>query len=80
MVAPAEPLTVTRSRTTFSITRFLAGGLSPEDIDEALELGRTAGIDINSGVETRPGGKYTGLIVRLFGRIRSLITSALVNN
>jgi phosphoribosylanthranilate isomerase len=36
---------------------FLAGGLGPENIEIALNLCRPDGMDLNSGVEKRPGRK-----------------------
>ncbi|MDY3127856.1 MAG: bifunctional indole-3-glycerol-phosphate synthase TrpC/phosphoribosylanthranilate isomerase TrpF [Corynebacterium sp.] len=48
----------------------LAGGLSPENVTAALAVG-CYGVDINSGVETAPGHKDTGLIARTFAQVRS---------
>ncbi|MDY5839200.1 MAG: bifunctional indole-3-glycerol-phosphate synthase TrpC/phosphoribosylanthranilate isomerase TrpF [Corynebacterium camporealensis] len=48
----------------------LAGGIEAENLDEALAVG-TAGVDLNSGLESAPGTKDTGLIARAFSIIRT---------
>ena len=50
----------------------LAGGVAPGNLTEALSVG-TAGVDLNSGVETSPGTKDSGLIARAFGIIRGYV-------
>lgn len=47
---------------------FLAGGINPDTIEEALAVG-TCGIDLCSGVEKEPGIKDEGKMRELFGKI-----------
>src|SRR5947208_14357534 len=47
----------------------LAGGLSPENVPEAINQARPFGVDVASGVETRPGRKDVY-------RVRDFITAA----
>ena len=44
----------------------LAGGLTPENVAGAIALVRPYGIDVSSGVETKPGIKDHGRITALF--------------
>lgn len=65
-------------------TCLLAGGLGLNNLPEALQVG-TAGVDLNSGMETSPGTKDSGLIARAFAIIRSTVSeeeqhSALASN
>lgn len=48
---------------------FLAGGLTPENIAEALDRARPWGVDVSSGVE-RQGVKTPELIGRFIGAVR----------
>lgn len=41
---------------------FLAGGLTPENVGEAIRLTGAPAVDVSSGVETAPGAKDPGLI------------------
>lgn len=46
---------------------FLAGGLDPDNVAEAIRRSGAAGVDVSSGVESAPGIKDPGL-VRLFAQ------------
>lgn len=48
---------------------FLAGGLTPENVAEAIRAARPYAVDVSSGVETRPGKKDPA-------RIKSLMRAA----
>jgi phosphoribosylanthranilate isomerase len=50
---------------------FLAGGLSPENINVALSQLQPDGIDLSSGVEVSPGDKNLELVDRLFTNLQS---------
>jgi len=49
---------------------FLAGGLTPDNILEALDLVQPDGIDLSSGVEHRPGDKDLARVAQLFERLQ----------
>ncbi len=51
----------------------LAGGLTPENIRDALRLTRPDGIDLSSGVEHSPGQKDLQKVERLFAELRSIL-------
>lgn len=48
---------------------FLAGGLCPENVGEALRTVRPYGIDVSSGVEAEPGRKDAGRLRRFFEEV-----------
>ena len=48
---------------------FLAGGLCPENVGEALRTVRPYGIDVSSGVEARPGRKDAGRLRDFFEEV-----------
>lgn len=50
---------------------FLAGGLTPENIPEALRIVSPSGIDLSSGVERSPGDKDLDKVAQLFENLRS---------
>jgi phosphoribosylanthranilate isomerase len=47
----------------------LAGGLGPENIQEAITFVKPYAVDINSGIEERPGKKDPGLMKQLMEKI-----------
>lgn len=51
---------------------FLAGGLTPDNILDALTVLQPHGIDLSSGVERSPGDKDLDKVAHLFKRLRSL--------
>ena len=51
---------------------FLAGGLTPDNILDALSRLQPSGIDLSSGVERSPGNKDLDKVAQLFERVRSL--------
>ncbi|WP_347266747.1 phosphoribosylanthranilate isomerase [Paracoccus sp. (in: a-proteobacteria)] len=46
----------------------LAGGLTPENVHEAIRLTRAPGVDVSSGVESAPGSKDPERIRRFIAR------------
>ncbi|MGI2905422.1 phosphoribosylanthranilate isomerase [Tolypothrix sp. VBCCA 56010] len=50
---------------------FLAGGLTPDNIVEALNQVKPSGIDLSSGVERAPGDKDLDKVAQLFARLRT---------
>jgi phosphoribosylanthranilate isomerase len=50
-------------------TVFLGGGITPDNVREAISQVRPAGIDVSSGVESAPGVKDSILIKKLVERI-----------
>lgn len=51
---------------------FLAGGLTPDNIQEALSKIHPHGIDLSSGVEYAPGDKDLGKVAKLFENLKNL--------
>jgi len=49
---------------------FLAGGLTPDNVGEALDRLHPTGIDLSSGVERAPGDKDLAQVERLFRALR----------
>jgi phosphoribosylanthranilate isomerase len=48
----------------------LAGGLTPENVVEALQQTQPIGIDLSSGVERAPGDKDLNKVAQLFERLK----------
>ena len=51
---------------------FLAGGLRPDNIIQALSLLSPDGIDISSGVENAPGDKDLTKVAQLFNAVSNI--------
>lgn len=51
---------------------FLAGGLTPDNILDALSMVQPSGIDLSSGVERSPGDKDLDKVAQLFAQLRSI--------
>ena len=52
-----------------SVPAFLAGGITPENIQQAIEMVHPYGIDLCSGVEVAPGQKDPEKLRRLMSAI-----------
>lgn len=57
----------------FPVRTFLAGGITPENIRQAIELVHPYGIDLCSGVEISPGRKDPGKLRRLMSAIGRVV-------
>jgi phosphoribosylanthranilate isomerase len=53
-----------------SYSWFLAGGITPDNVLEALSQVNPNGIDLSSGVERSPGDKDLHKVAKLFERLR----------
>lgn len=58
----------------------LAGGLDPDNIEEALEAVRPYGVDVNSGLEKSPGIKDHNLMREFIKKVRAFETCTLAGN
>jgi phosphoribosylanthranilate isomerase len=52
----------------------LSGGLTPENVAQAIAIVKPYGVDVNSGVEARPGVKDPDKVRRFLAAARSLST------
>lgn len=55
-----------------SVPWFLAGGLTPENVQEAIALTHPDGIDLSSGVEQSPGIKDLKKVEHLFAQLQTM--------
>lgn len=58
------------SRVPRSKPFFLAGGLTPDNVADAIRAVRPDAIDVASGVESQPGVKDAGKLRKLFEKVR----------
>lgn len=54
---------------------FLAGGLTPDNVEVALKQINPSGIDLSSGVELAPGDKDLTKVAKLFDKLKKLTVS-----
>jgi phosphoribosylanthranilate isomerase len=50
---------------------FLAGGLTPENVSEAIRSAKPYAVDVCSGVETKPGKKDASLVTNFMRAVRT---------
>jgi phosphoribosylanthranilate isomerase len=48
----------------------VAGGLNPENVQEALSVLRPWGVDVVTGVESYPGRKHPGAVAQFIDAVR----------
>ena len=58
------------SRRRLPVRQFLAGGLTPDNVGEAIRRLQPEGVDVASGVESAPGIKDPGKLERFFAAVR----------
>jgi phosphoribosylanthranilate isomerase len=49
----------------------LSGGLTKDNVGEAIRIARPAGIDLSSGVESSPGVKNLAMMDEFFKAVRA---------
>ena len=49
---------------------FVAGGLDPDNVGEAIRRFRPSGVDVSSGVEERPGAKDPQKLAKFFAAVK----------
>jgi len=52
----------------------LSGGLTPENVAQAVAMVKPYAVDVNSGVEARPGTKDPDKVRRFMAAARSIST------
>ncbi len=58
------------SRRALPVRQFLAGGLDPDNVGDAIRRLRPEGVDVASGVESAPGIKDADRLERFFAAVR----------
>jgi len=53
----------------------LSGGLTPENVEDAIRFVRPYGVDVNSGIESKPGKKNHKLMQEFIARAKSIPVS-----
>ena len=59
-------------RRVFSRPTFLAGGLNPSNVKDALRVDAVCGLDVSSGLEGHPGEKDSDLMAEFFKNAQAL--------
>ena len=64
---PAKPL-IGRKYPRKILDIILAGGLDKENVAKAIRISKPDAVDVNSGVESRPGIKNHGVLEKIYCR------------